>query len=330
MAESTLILGYDDFRSEIGLDVGWGSDSAEWDADKAASIDSAVQDGLRQAYNPPVLPGEIDAYFWRFLKPIDTITVWPTTTGAVSGLPVYDSGSDQSTITATAAKFYPSMVGKSFTFDASSAEYAVVSYTSATVIVVGGNASGEASGDTFTMAADGDYRLPDDFGGIDGDLTFAPNKGWAPVVITGEGRIRAFRQKQTGGSRPREAAVVPLTSDGSAGQRFDLSVHPTPNAVYVLAYRKIALQNKLTAANPYPLGGAQHSHLFMASCLAAAESRFRRARGTRWGEFMDKLRTSITQDRRSGASEYLGPDLGGEHGVGMGNSFRVYHEKQFS
>jgi hypothetical protein len=86
MAES-LILGYDDYRSKVGEQLGYGRlvwDTARaderktlWSADQEADIENAVQDGLREFYAPPRLQGMNHAHEWSFLwqRRIFTTTV---------------------------------------------------------------------------------------------------------------------------------------------------------------------------------------------------------------------------------------------------------------
>jgi hypothetical protein len=74
------------------------------------------------------------------------ITLWKTTTGACSG--VFSSPS--TTVTATAAAFHATMVGRTLK-GGSGTEYLITAYTSTTVVVVTGDASAET---TFTVTAD--------------------------------------------------------------------------------------------------------------------------------------------------------------------------------
>jgi hypothetical protein len=77
------------------------------------------------------------------------VRIQNTVAGTVSGTPSKDNGT--TTITATADIFVATMVGSTFTFDTSGTSYVIASHTSATVIVVTGDASGETADDTFTI-----------------------------------------------------------------------------------------------------------------------------------------------------------------------------------
>lgn len=74
MPESTLSLTYDDLRSEVGYYLAYGRDSADWDDDQEADIDSCVKTGLRWFYFP-TLVGRPMAHDWRFLQPAAVLSV---------------------------------------------------------------------------------------------------------------------------------------------------------------------------------------------------------------------------------------------------------------
>lgn len=165
-----------------------------------------------------------------------------------------------------------------------------------------------------TVAEQADYDLPDDFGAANGDWTYAPNVTYQPLRVTGEARIRTLRQQTTAQRRPEMVAVRAKASAGTTGQRFEAMLWPTPNAVYVLTYRYQALPSKLSAANPYPLGGVAHAETILASCLAAAEMQEEQQHGAQWQSFMERLSASIREDQRQ-APEVLGSyGRGGDDG----------------
>lgn len=157
-----------------------------------------------------------------------------------------------------------------------------------------------------TSAGEGDYTLPDDFGGIEGHLTFEPDKSYEPIIVTGEARIRTWRQLETSTGIPTHAAVRPADS-AATGQRFELLLHPTPDAAYTLTYRYAALPGKLENDSDYPLGGMAHAETVLQSCLAVAEQRLEEDGGTRQHElFLQRLAGSIRTDQGANRPEYLG------------------------
>lgn len=162
---------------------------------------------------------------------------------------------------------------------------------------------------TLTTAADDiDYDLPDDFGGMRSPyLTISSTTGYPPVAIRGEGQIRALHSRSTTSGIPKVAAVRAKSSDASDGQRFEVLIWPTPDAAYDLDYPYNRLVNKLTVANPYPLGGMAHSPAILASCQAAAENAMDDQEGVHWKRFIERrLPASISQDRSVGVPQNLG------------------------
>jgi len=228
MTESTLSLTVTDLLGDVAHYLGYGRKTSVADgltAGQLVEVQGIVNDGLRQFYVPPVLPGQTIAHDWTFLKPTTTIA---------------------------------------------------------------------------TVADTADYELPDDFGGIEGDLTFGQSEGYTPIPVRGESQIRIQRQYNTGTGRPRLAATRPKESAGTDGQRFELMLWPTPDTEYTLYYRYRVLPDALTSASiAYPYGGSAHAATIRASCLAAAELA-QETEGPRLNDFMRKLSASISRDCRMG------------------------------
>jgi hypothetical protein len=208
--------------------------------------------------------------------------------------------------TGTAA-FETTMEGQALTFDTSSTDYTILSYVDNKNLYLDGDASGESGTDTYTITAYGVYRLPADFGGIYGQMTFATGTGaYEPLTIRSEAQIRRLLQDSDSTRRPHSAAIRPVASSPSLGQRFDLLVYPIPDSDYTLYYRYIKLPDALTQANRYPLGGMAHAETFKAACLAAAEESQRGAKGPKWAAFMERLVQSVDYDSRANTAESLG------------------------
>jgi hypothetical protein len=302
--ESTLSISRTELRQEIGHVLGSGRDDTAWSTDQAADIDICLAKGLRQFYFPSRLKDQATTHEWSFLKPLDAITVWPDIavgTATVTG--VYDAGTGLTTLTASAASFYASMVGKVITIT-DTGSFTVSTFSSSTVVVVSGDATSAAK--TFAIASAGSFRLPDDFGGFEGKFSFPAGDLYSGLVVTGEGRIRELTSVDNSSGRPEYAAVRPIASTGAAGQRFELVVYPLPDTAYVLTYRKVILANQLTANNPYPLGGMAHAETILASCLAAAEEHIDETRGVRYQAFIERLEASIHTDSRLKTPDYFG------------------------
>lgn len=303
MSESTLSLTRTELRVEIGYFLGYTRTSGNWTTAQGADIDAVLNKGLRQFYFPPRITPDKPAYKWSFLKPVDTLTTIATySTGTIS----VDDGSAVVTL---ADGTWPSWAATHGTLVISNAEYAIASRDSDAQITLSTNYDGDGtnlSGGTYTLWHDGNYDLPDDFGGIEGEMTFAVVTQFPPIKEVGEGQIRAARQETTNRNRPIFVAVRPKESDGTGGQRYEAMFAPIPGAtVYVLTYRKRILVDALTSGNPHPYGGMAHSETILASCLAAAEL-LEDKKGVHWDTFMERLTASIDEDKQAHSRSFYG------------------------
>lgn len=145
--------------------------------------------------------------------------------------------------------------------------------------------------------------LPDDFGGAESYITVSPTNvtetPWI-VQLMGEGTLRqAFSLTPTRTGKPIMAAVIPLKpTSQQGGQRFQLNVYPIADQDYTLQIPYYINPNALTADNPYPLGGLQHSETIREACLMAAENFKDDASTIHAYKFMERLAASVNSDRR--------------------------------
>jgi len=306
MSEPTLTTVLDDLKLDVAYQLGFSRTEAKWSAERLALITNVINQGYRRFLFPEIIDNDRVPHKWSFLEPVTTLVVWPETTGTTSGAPSYD-GSTYSTITATANKFYPSMVDGSFVFDTSENSYTVAEYVSATQIKVLGDASGEDSGDTFTMTPTGEYRLPDDFGGMVGSF-FIIDQDTYPLEVrrVGIGQIHRMRAENTYTDTPKYFAIASVAMTGAAGQRQQALMYPTPDAITTLTYRYSVLPDALTASLDYPRGIEAHSETVRLACLAEAEVEADGAAGTYEIKFQRALRASIGRDRRDHMPDNLG------------------------
>jgi hypothetical protein len=158
---------------------------------------------------------------------------------------------------------------------------------------------------TLTVG-DWDYDAPDAFGGVKGPMTYSTEISSHTIRQTGEGEIRRLRQVSLNQAMPALFAVRPKTPDATEGQRYEFLFYPTPDKAYVLNYSYYLHVNKLTAAAPYPLGGALHGETLMQACLAAAELQAQGQQGAQWQAYQERLAASIEMDIRSMTPETLG------------------------
>lgn len=162
--------------------------------------------------------------------------------------------------------------------------------------------------DSITTQADkGDYDLPDDFGGIEGDFTYEPEENKSDVQRIGEGRLRNLRSDKATSSplyaaiRPKEHTVT------TAGQRFEVCFWPVPDNAYKLTYQKLILPSVLVDTTIiYPYGGAMHAETIEASCLAAAELQEDEIKGAKWQYFIERLTASIQIDKTAFRETHFG------------------------
>jgi hypothetical protein len=307
MGESTLALSYRDYMRTDAYYIGWGRKASVADGLDQLQEDRChelVNAGVRQFY---------EAYRWSFLRPTTTITVWPSIAvdSDVTLDGIHESNTNTTILRANTDSFYASMVGKSIVIT-DVGTFTIIKYVSATVLWVAGDATGSAK--TFAITADGDYRLPDDFGSIHGDLRFGASEAYNPLPIVNEGRIRTQRQYDVGTDIPQIAAIQPLALDNTdstlfeafiVGQRWNLLVWPGAASTYTLSYRYNVLAQELNDDNPYPYGGAGHAETIKASCLAVAEAEENDIVGPKQQIYAQRLAASIARDRAL-APETLG------------------------
>ena len=307
MSESTLTLGYPDLRAELGAHLGYGRTTANWDTEQTATVESILQRGMRQFYVPPVLPGQSRSHSWRFLHPVTTLTtVAPYSTGTVSSV--------GTTVTLTGGT-WPSWAATHGTLTVDETDYEIASRDSDTELTLSAAPGTAFSDDDYDLEHDGNYDLPDDFGGIEGRFTYAKDEATYTfargVDVVGEGLIRAKRQFSITDNYPKIAAIRCKAATGVSGQRWEVLLWPVPDAVYNLSYRYTAIPGKLTSALPYPLGGALHSETILASCMAAAELKVNGVKAELWATFMERLAASVSLDSQATDATYFG--YNGDH-----------------
>lgn len=157
-----------------------------------------------------------------------------------------------------------------------------------------------------TTAGTSTVTLPDSYGGIDGELTYAAGTQRFPIKVVGEDEIRIAQAGAGSTSGPPQMVCVrPISVDGiTTGQRYQAEFFPTPDAVYVLSYKRNFLPNAISSTYPYPWGGEQHAETILASCIAAAEFIEEETHGPKYEYFMERLKASIETDRRLGRQYY--------------------------
>lgn len=144
--------------------------------------------------------------------------------------------------------------------------------------------------------------LPDDFSNLVGPLVVSLEGGsYGPIDRRNISLVNLMHaQNADATGAPDIAALhwVPGTSL-KKGQRARLTFFPTPDDDYTIGLTYTVLGEALTAANPYPLGGAAHAETIQAACIAAAELYRDDKIGERHAYFMQRLAASILEDQNT-------------------------------
>ena len=314
MAESTLSGGYSEFRTETAAYLGMTRTESSWSANDLLVLESVMKRALRQFYWPPVVNNE-RPHEWSFLKPVvELVTVAPYNDGTIA------IANGATTVTLTDG-VWPTWTGTHGSLVIDTVEYVIASRTDDTTLELAvAWAETTETASEYLLQHDGNYDLPDDFGGMEGDIvveseTYKPN-----LVMVGEGRIRTLRQQApynvNSGSTttPFYAAVRPKEqTDTTVGQRFEILFYPIPNNVYTLSYVKRILPEMLVDTTlEYPYGGAEHAETILAACLSVAEEQ---ENGNQLGGnkvydkkklFQERLAASIQLDKMKNNVDFFG------------------------
>ena len=303
MAESTLSLSHTTISAAVGRYLGFGADSSTWGSAGTADtqayiIEEVVKSGVRRFLFPPPLPNQPQGHSWSFLRVPYTLTTQAAVTSttitvtAVDGVVTFSSG--------TLASWAASGV---FVYEGHA--YEISTRDSATQLTLVDTTLDIDDATTEWAINQQDYEMPDDFGFIEGVLTYDPNiSPFSKVEVVGEALIRRHRQDRSAYSaRPRLVAIRPklLTSAAAAteGQRFEMMFWPTPDAAYTFTYTYVPLPDKISGSALYTYGGMAHTETLLEACLSVAEERENDEKGIHWNQFMERLAASIAYDRRS-------------------------------
>lgn len=322
MAESTLSSQYDDFREAIAHYLGMSLTSSSWSTNDEATIAMILKRGLRQFYYPPRLYPNEAPHQWSFLKPVETLaTVATYSTGTIA------IAITETTVTLTTGT-WPSWAATHGTLVVDGTHYEIASRTSNSEIELSSAWTEDTeTAATYSLQHDGNYDLDDDFGGIDGRMSYEPAENKADIQIVGEGKIRSLRSVYTTRSNPVYAAIRPKKHAATTvGQRFEVMFYPIPNDAYTLSYRKIILPSALVETTlTYPYGGAMHAETIEASCLAIAELQENEVIGVKHKYFMERLSASIEIDKTAYRTEYFG--YNGDNSDAIHRADRFKHER---
>jgi hypothetical protein len=172
------------------------------------------------------------------------------------------------------------------------------------------------------------YMLPLDFEQFIGDISFdGENYQYPPITQLPAARLQQMYSEYSSTGVPVNYALEVQAHDGTTQQHQQLVLHPTPDGTYCLVGTyQIGPIRSLSASRPYFPGGPEHRELFIAACLAQAESKFMDVKGDKFESFQMALTAAIGRDHRR-APKNLG-QMGGRRMRGR-DAFRWKTQTQY-
>jgi hypothetical protein len=126
-----------------------------------------------------------------------------------------------------------------------------------------------------------------------------------PIAVGGDvWRLRADDDERTGSPRTVQVEAFRGPQDENVGQRFELVVWPVADQEYSVRVTYDIQPDAITAENPFPYGGEAHAETFLQACVAAAELQRDGVQGPQAAEYMARLATSVSVDRRAKPTHY--------------------------
>lgn len=257
---------------------------------------SADQETIAKAAVNEAYGKFLAAHNWAFLEQRETLDLWADASGDLTGAPVHAAGA--STVTVDSDTFYDNMVGRNLAFTASGNTYPIESYTSATVVDVTGDASGEAADDTVTVSELGYYPLPDDFGGdVLGPPTFVDTQ--ATLTERPASYIREL-WAATDDYTADHPLYFAVEEDETWGDTEELDhvilVQPRCASDVQIVFPYRSEPPAMTADGEYPAGGRKHAYTLKAAVLKEAEADGEGTGGKEAQEYERQLISSIQRD----------------------------------
>ena len=252
-----------------------------------------VMKGLDTRMNPPRV------HTWSFLHPEVSMTFSATSTGTASGQGTYSSTTEHTTLTATASAFDDSMIGHNLTFTTSEEAYEIVAVTSTTIVVLEGDASAEASGDTFSIDCKGYHDAPTGFRGIKVPPVWAYSASGNRYRLerVSPAQIRAMWRDSVTTGYTRYWSLEAETFDSSASQTYRFLVAPVPIEDMVASMQIYSRVADPAAGKFFP-GGEMVSMAIRDAALAEVELISGGTRGVMAEQAQTSLWAAIDADKQ--------------------------------
>jgi hypothetical protein len=156
------------------------------------------------------------------------------------------------------------------------------------------------------IAGQYEYDLPDDFGSIEGTISYAPGQSviYPDIVIVGENQVRNRLQREDSSARPVMAAVRSKEPTDSLTV-YELILWPVPDENYETYYRSNLNPTAGSDDAAVPHGGQPHAQTLIEACLAAAEESAGK-QGLHSSLFIECLRGSVSHDRLAASPSTIG------------------------
>jgi len=153
-----------------------------------------------------------------------------------------------------------------------------------------------------------ELELPDDFGGMDGDVRLLESGRFAiPIRQVTEQMIlqKRFAVPDMTGQPLMCAVETPSKTNATRSQRSKMIFFPTADQDYTVEFQYYLQPDTLSTSFPYALGGAVHAETIKAAVKAAAEMHQDNERGTMYELFVERMKASVSLDNRNKA-QYFG------------------------
>lgn len=266
--------------------------------DEAVDLQDIIKSAQRRFYTPDPLDGY--THRWSFMDPPALLTtVAPYSTGTVAAT--------AGVVTLTGGT-WPARADEG-DLRVAGVSYTVATRTSGSVITLNNTSVSITSGTAYDLVFQG-FELPDDFGGISGDVVFRPEQRNDRYVLrrVSEEHIRTLAATYPTPARPTLFCLSPgyLPSDGSEGPRWSIRFDCPVDEAYVFQYRYTVNPEAMTSADPFPWGGMAHAETFVALALAAADFFINDKIGEAEVNAQKRLKASIESDRLQMAPHRLG------------------------